>query len=70
MPVRSSSSPTIAKTASLRRDRTITLSYTFFPIAEPRQPVAQASGDATAKACRTAAAGGDSGRYGTDRDHG
>ena len=39
-------SPDMAKDRDLDATRTITLSYTFFPVAGGRQPVAQAGGDA------------------------
>ena len=42
--------PTMANDRDLDATRTITLSYTFFPVARSgRQPVAQADGDATDK---------------------
>jgi cytochrome c oxidase assembly protein subunit 11 len=42
-------SPDMAKDRDLKATRTITLSYTFFPVAGERQPVAQAAGDETGK---------------------
>ena len=42
-------SPDMAKDRDLKATRTITLSYTFFPVAGERQPVAQAAGDETDK---------------------
>jgi cytochrome c oxidase assembly protein subunit 11 len=42
-------SPDMAKDRDLKATRTITLSYTFFPVARERQPVAQALGDETDK---------------------
>lgn len=42
-------SPDLADDRDLKATRTITLSYTFFPAAGGRQPVAQAAGDETGK---------------------
>ena len=42
-------SPDLAKDRDLNATRTITLSYTFFPVAGEGQPVAQATGDAAGK---------------------
>jgi cytochrome c oxidase assembly protein subunit 11 len=42
-------SPDMAADRDLKATRTITLSYTFFPAAKERQPVAQATGDETDK---------------------
>lgn len=42
-------SPDMVKERELNTTRTITLSYTFFPIAGEGQPVAQATGDASGK---------------------
>jgi cytochrome c oxidase assembly protein subunit 11 len=49
MPVQFFVSPDMADDREMTSTRTITLSYTFFPVASPRQPVAQAPGDAAAK---------------------
>ncbi len=45
MPVQFFVSPDLADQRELNATRTITLSYTFFPVADARQPVAQAGGD-------------------------
>lgn len=45
MPVQFFVSPDLADERELNATRTITLSYTFFPAAGARQPVAQAGGD-------------------------
>lgn len=45
MPVQFFVSPDLAEQRELDATRTITLSYTFFPVAGAGQPVAQASGD-------------------------
>jgi cytochrome c oxidase assembly protein subunit 11 len=42
-------SPDMVKERDLNATRTITLSYTFFPVAGEGQPVAQATGDAAGK---------------------
>ncbi len=42
-------SPDLADDRELNGTRTITLSYTFFPVAGERQPVAQAAGDEAGK---------------------
>ena len=42
-------SPDLADDRELNGTRTITLSYTFFPVAGERQPVAQAVGDEAGK---------------------
>ena len=42
-------SPDMADDRDFKGIRTITLSYTFFPVARERQPVAQAAGDETGK---------------------
>jgi cytochrome c oxidase assembly protein subunit 11 len=47
MPVQFFVSPDFAEERDLKGRRTITLSYTFFPVAEARQPVARAAGDGT-----------------------
>jgi cytochrome c oxidase assembly protein Cox11 len=39
----------MAEDRELEAIRTITLSYTFFPVSAERQPVAQVSGDETGK---------------------
>jgi cytochrome c oxidase assembly protein subunit 11 len=49
MPVQFFVSPDMADDRGLDPVRTITLSYTFFPIAGARQPVAQATGDEDGK---------------------
>ncbi len=49
MPVQFFVSPDLAEERDLNATRTITLSYTFFPAVEARQPVAQAGGDAVGK---------------------
>ena len=45
MPVQFFVSPDLEDDRDLKAARTITLSYTFFPVAGARQPVAQADGD-------------------------
>jgi cytochrome c oxidase assembly protein subunit 11 len=45
MPVQFFVSPDLEEDRDLKAARTITLSYTFFPVAGARQPVAQANGD-------------------------
>jgi cytochrome c oxidase assembly protein subunit 11 len=47
MPVQFFVSPDLADDRNLDATRTITLSYTFFPVVPARQPVAQADGDGT-----------------------
>jgi cytochrome c oxidase assembly protein subunit 11 len=49
LPVQFFVSPAMADDRELEAIRTITLSYTFFPVPAQRQPVAQASGDETGK---------------------
>ena len=49
LPVQFFVSPDMAEDRELEAIRTITLSYTFFPVSAERQPVAQASGDETGK---------------------
>jgi len=49
MPVQFFVSPEMADDRELEGTRTITLSYTFFPVVGERQPVAQAPGDETGK---------------------
>jgi cytochrome c oxidase assembly protein subunit 11 len=49
MPVQFFLSPDMADVAELKGTRAITLSYTFFPAKDERQPVAQAGGDESGK---------------------
>ena len=49
MPVQFFVSPDLEQERDLRATRTITLSYTFFPVIEARQPVAQSGGDGVGK---------------------
>jgi cytochrome c oxidase assembly protein subunit 11 len=49
MPVQFFVSPDFADERDLKARRTITLSYTFFPVSGPRQPVARAAGDEQAE---------------------
>jgi cytochrome c oxidase assembly protein subunit 11 len=49
MPVQFFVSPDMADDRNLDAMRTITLSYTFFPVVPARQPVAQAAGDGNGK---------------------
>ena len=49
MPVQFFVSPDLAEDRHLKATHTITLSYTFFPAASARQPVAQAGGDVMGK---------------------
>ena len=49
LPVQFFVSPDLADDRELKGTRTITLSYTFFPVAGERQPVAQAADDESGK---------------------